>query len=361
MAHILSYGSLNLDLVYQVPHFVQAGETLSSTSRTVHCGGKGLNQSIAAARAGGTVSHAGKIGGDGTVLTDILRESGVDTDFVTVGDGPSGHAVIQVDPSGQNCILLFGGCNQEITHEEIDRVLAHFQAGDYLILQNEINGLDHLMTQAARRGLRIVFNPSPIDVSISRLPLGEAWLLIFNEIEGAALAGCDDEEGILNTLRQRWPRCRLLLTLGSHGCVYDNGQRRLRQGIYQAETVDTTAAGDTFTGYFVACMAAGRPEEECLDLASRAAAIAVSRPGAAPSIPPWTRCSAAPSGEGSKSHTVNGPGEISGAVRFAEGEYRAFAADSLLFPTIQREEVFPMEIPPLFVLKPQALTGRRRR
>ena len=123
MAHILSYGSLNLDLVYQVPHFVQAGETLSSTSRTVHCGGKGLNQSIAAARAGGTVSHAGKIGGDGTVLTDILRKSGVDTDFVTVGDGPSGHAVIQVDPSGQNCILLFGGCNQEITHEEIDRVL----------------------------------------------------------------------------------------------------------------------------------------------------------------------------------------------------------------------------------------------
>lgn len=144
MAHILSYGSLNLDLVYQVPHFVQAGETLSSTSRTVHCGGKGLNQSIAAARAGGTVSHAGKIGGDGTVLTDILRESGVDTDFVTVGDGPSGHAVIQVDPSGQNCILLFGGCNQEITHEEIDRALAHFQTGDYLILQNEINGLDYI-------------------------------------------------------------------------------------------------------------------------------------------------------------------------------------------------------------------------
>ena len=75
-------------------------------------------------------------------------------------------------PSGQNCILLFGGCNQEITHEEIDRALAHFQTGDYLILQNEINGLEYLMTQAARRGLRIVFNPSPIDVSISRLPLG---------------------------------------------------------------------------------------------------------------------------------------------------------------------------------------------
>ena len=216
---VVNFGSLNIDYVYRVDHFVQPGETMSAQSLQIQCGGKGLNQSIAAARAGGTVSHAGKIGGDGTVLTDILRKSGVDTDFVTVGDGPSGHAGIQVDPSGQNCILLFGGCNQEITHEEIDRVLARFQAGDYLILQNEINGLDYLMTQAARRGLRIVFNPSPIDVSISRLPLGEAWLLIFNEIEGAALAGCDEEEDIINTLRRRWPRCRLLLTLGSHDCV----------------------------------------------------------------------------------------------------------------------------------------------
>ena len=123
MARILSYGSLNLDLVYQVPHFVQAGETLSSASRTVHCGGKGLNQSIAAARAGGAVSHAGRVGRDGAVLTDALRDSGVDTAFVSVGDGPSGHAVNQVDPAGQNCILLFGGSNQEITHEETDRVL----------------------------------------------------------------------------------------------------------------------------------------------------------------------------------------------------------------------------------------------
>ena len=158
-------------------------------------------------------------------------------------------------------------------------------AGDYLILQNEINGLPYIMEQAARRGMRIVFNPSPIDEHIGDLPLDQAWLLIFNEIEGAALAGCSDETEILDTLRRRWPRCRLLLTLGSRGCVYDDGLRRLRQGIYRTKAVDTTAAGDTFTGYFVACMAQGRPEEECLDLASRAAAIAVSRPGAAPSIP----------------------------------------------------------------------------
>ena len=285
MGKTLTFGSLNVDYVYHVPHFVAPGETLAASKREVNCGGKGLNQSIAAARAGAEVFHAGKIGADGQILTDMLSQSGVDISYIQHSSGPSGHAIIQVDPSGQNCILLFGGSNQEITTQEVDQVLANFGPGDRIILQNEINGLDYLMTQAARRGLRIVFNPSPIDESIFRLPLEETWLLIFNEIEGAALAGCDDEEGILNTLRQRWPRCRLLLTLGSHGCVYDNGQRRLRQGIYQAETVDTTAAGDTFTGYFVACMAAGRPEEECLDLASRAAAIAVSRPGAAPSIP----------------------------------------------------------------------------
>ena len=197
-------------------------------------------------------------------------------------------------------------------------------------------------------------------MSISRLPLGEAWLLIFNEIEGAALAGCDDEEGILNTLRQRWPRCRLLLTLGSHGCVYDDGQRRLRQGIYQVGTVDTTAAGDTFTGYFVACMAAGRPEEECLDLASRAAAIAVSRPGAAPSIPTMDEVQRCTLRRGSKSHTVNGPGEVSGAVRFAEG-VSGFCRRQPAFPTIQERRYFRWKYLLSLCWKPQALTGRRRR
>ena len=285
MPRILSYGSLNLDYVYHVPHFVAPGETLSPNSRDVNCGGKGLNQSIAAARAGARVFHAGKIGADGSALTDILQSSGVDISLVTVGPSASGHAIIQVDPSGQNCILLFGGSNQEITQAEIDHALEGFDPGDYLILQNEINGLPYLMERAAQKGLFTVFNPSPIDGAIPTLPLGQASLLIFNEIEGAALAGCPEPDGILDTLRARWPQCRLLLTLGGDGCAYDDGSRRLRQRTYPVKAVDTTAAGDTFTGYFVACLAAGMDAETCLDLASRAAAIAVSRPGAAPSIP----------------------------------------------------------------------------
>lgn len=285
MARILSYGSLNLDFVYHLPHFVTPGETLSSTSRELNCGGKGLNQSIAAAQAGGIVFHAGKVGKDGGFLVDTLRDSGVNTSLICVSDGPSGHAIIQVEPTGQNCIILHGGSNQEITCDEADRVLEQFGPGDYLILQNEINCLEHIMEQAAKKRLFIVFNPSPISDEINSLPLHHASLLIFNEVEGAALAGSTGEDRILDTLRSRWPDCLLLLTLGSRGCVYDNGSRRIRKGIYRTKAVDTTAAGDTFTGYFVACLAAGMAEEECLNLAARAAAIAVSRPGAASSIP----------------------------------------------------------------------------
>lgn len=285
MARILSFGSLNLDYVYRVPHFAAPGETLSSLRREVHCGGKGLNQSIAAARAGARVFHAGKIGSDGTALTGLLRDSGVDVSRVAVGPGASGHAIIQVDPAGQNCILLCGGCNREITAEEVDRALEGFGAGDFLLLQNEINGLEYLMRRAKEKGIAIVFNPSPVDGAVLELPLELVSLLIFNEIEGAALAGCGEPEGILDALRERWPEARLLLTLGGDGCVYDDGDRRLRQAAYAVKAVDTTAAGDAFTGYFAAGLAAGLPVEEGLALAAKAAAIAVTRPGAAPSIP----------------------------------------------------------------------------
>lgn len=294
MARILSYGSLNLDYVYHVPHFAAPGETLSPTGRDLNCGGKGLNQSVAAARAGAAVFHAGKIGQDGQILEEILHQSGVDTSLVSVGGGPSGHAIIQVEPGGQNCILLYGGSNREITSEEINRALTGFGPGDYLILQNEINGLAEIMEGAARRGMFLVLNPSPIDEAVFRLPLHLVSLLVFNEIEGAALSGREDEAGILDELRRRWPEQRLLLTLGERGCVYDDGARRLRRGSYPVKAVDTTGAGDTFTGYFVACLAAGMEAEACLELASKAAAIAVTRPGAAPSIPKLEEVLAAP-------------------------------------------------------------------
>ena len=285
MSKILSYGSMNVDYVYHVPHFLLPGETLSSTSRTVNCGGKGLNQSIALARAGAEVYHAGKLGSGGEMLAQALKSSGVDVSLLASSEGPTGHTIIQIDPAGQNCIMLFGGSNQEITRAEVDRTMEGFGPGDYLILQNEINELAYIMESAHKKGVSIVLNPSPINENLDTLPLELVSLLVFNEIEGAALAGTEDESAALDILRKRFPNCRLLMTLGSRGCIYDDGQQRLTQGIYKVKAVDTTAAGDTFTGYFVTCLSQGMEPAVCLDLASRASAIAVTRPGAADSIP----------------------------------------------------------------------------
>lgn len=285
MAKILNYGSLNLDYVYQMPHFVQPGETLQSTARQVNCGGKGLNQSIAAAKAGAEVWHAGKIGAEGGILTEALRSAGVNTEFVRLSSEPTGHAIIQVDEHGQNCIILFGGSNRTISKQEVDETLSHFGEGDFLVLQNEINELAYIIDRAFARGMKIVFNPSPMEENLLSLSMEKIYLLIFNEVEGEALSGCSDETEILDALRARWKDCRLLLTLGSRGSIYDDGSGRIFQSAFRVKAVDTTAAGDTFTGYFVAALAEGIPAGEALLTATKASAIAVTRPGAAPSIP----------------------------------------------------------------------------
>lgn len=285
--NILSFGSLNLDKVYRVPHFVGPGETLSGLSLAEHCGGKGLNQSVAMAKAGGRVWHAGCVGrADGGPLLEMLADSGVDTSLVRQLDQPTGHAIIQVDESGQNCILLYGGANQAITTGQIDETLERFQAGDLLVLQNEINNLPYLMEAAARRGLAIVLNPSPMDEAILALPLEHVGYFLLNEVEARQLCGEDRAvEEYPQLLLERFPGSRIVLTLGSKGCIYQDACRRVEQRAYRVRAVDTTAAGDTFTGYFLAAVSQGAPVEEALERATRAAAISVSRPGAATSIP----------------------------------------------------------------------------
>lgn len=190
---ILNFGSLNIDHVYQVDHFVRAGETLASSGYARHMGGKGFNQSIALARAGAAVCHAGCMGEDGDFMRAYLREAGVDTSFLRTVDGPTGHAMIQVEPSGENCILLFGGANQRIEAAQIRETLAHFAAGDILLLQNEVSGLPALLEEGAKRGLRIAINPAPMDAGIVAADLSEVRWLIVNEGEGAALSGAKNE------------------------------------------------------------------------------------------------------------------------------------------------------------------------
>lgn len=285
--NILSFGSLNLDKVYRVEHFVRPGETISGLSLEEHCGGKGLNQSIAIAKAGASVWHAGCVGqADGTPLLNALQESGVDISLVRQLACPTGHAIIQVDQEGQNCILLYGGANQQITTEQIDQTLAQFQPGDLLVLQNEINNLAYLMETAANRGMTIVLNPSPMNETILSLPLQHVSYFLLNEVEAQELCGEDKDETLYpQLLLERFPNSRIVLTLGSRGSIYQDAHCRIQQPCYKVQTVDTTAAGDTFTGYFLASVSQGTEVAEALKRASKAAAISVSRRGASVSIP----------------------------------------------------------------------------
>ena len=285
---VLSFGSLNIDYVYEVPRFVGGGETLSALSLRRFSGGKGLNQSVALARAGLEVRHAGAVGRDGLFLLEELRAAGADTRYVEVlEDVSTGHAVIQRTPAGENCILLYGGANRRITREHIDRVLSDFGPGDALVLQNEISELPYLAEQAKKRDMIVALNPSPMEEGLLSL-LPSAGYLILNEIEASqllrGLGKPVPEAG--EALAEALPSsATIVLTLGPQGSLCAAGGRLIRQAAVPVRPVDTTAAGDAYTGFFLAGALSGRGVEWAMEYASAAAAIAVTRPGAAPSIP----------------------------------------------------------------------------
>lgn len=282
---VLNFGSCNVDYRYQVPHLVQPGETLHSLERFVGCGGKGLNQSIAAARAGVTVCHACLIGADAEFLLEKLNDSGVDTSLMCSVPEPNGHAIIQVDSAGRNSIILFGGTNQHITREYADSVLAQFSRGDILILQNEINLIPYIMERAAEKGMRIVFNAAPFHEDVKKYPLHLVEWLIVNEVEGGGLSGESGFDSIVSALRRRYPDSNVLLTMGKAGCICSAGNQRIHVGACKVDAVDTTAAGDTFIGYFVRGLCQGMEMEQILKYASAASALSVTRYGAADSVP----------------------------------------------------------------------------
>ncbi|MBR2766203.1 MAG: ribokinase [Blautia sp.] len=284
---ILSLGSMNIDKTYTVDHIIRPKETIESSSYQLFCGGKGLNQSVALARAGAVVYHAGMVGSDGQMLTDMLMESGVHTDLIRVADEPTGHALIQIDPAGQNCIIISGGANRCITPDYIREALSSFEKGDVLLLQNEISANGSAIDMAREKGMMIVLNPSPYDGRLAECDFGKVDLFMVNEVEGRLMAGCESEDPdvIKTCLREKYPAAAFVLTLGEGGAVWFDASEEYRQPIFKVKAVDTTAAGDTFCGYFLAGLAQGLSVPECLKRASAASAISVSRQGAAPSIP----------------------------------------------------------------------------
>ena len=288
---ILSFGSLNIDYVYSVPHFVKKGETLSAKELNVYTGGKGLNQSIALARAGVETYQAGAIGTDGMFLLEQLKEAGLKTDLVKILDDlRTGNAIIQNDDEGDNCIVLFGGANQAITKEQVDEVFKDFTNEDYLLIQNEINELSYIVEKAKEEGMKIILNPSPMNEKIMKLPLDQIDYFILNEIEAMQILEMGkpeeiDGKYIASLLHERFKDATIVLTLGSEGSVCISDDEYVEQSIYKVKAIDTTAAGDTYTGYFIAGILNGKTIKESMDIASKASAIAVTRQGAAPSIP----------------------------------------------------------------------------
>ncbi|MDD6876729.1 MAG: ribokinase [Clostridiaceae bacterium] len=281
----LCFGSLNIDYVYEVEHIVRPGETLDTKRPGVFAGGKGLNQSVALAKAGVCTAHAGKIGPDGAFLRELLERAGVDTSSVAVGaDSATGHAIIQVDPAGQNSILLFGGANREITDAEIEEALAGCGEGDILLLQNELNATEALIRAGHRRGMFVAFNCAPFSEEAKSYPYELVDCLFVNETEGAGLSGRTEPGEILDALAHICPGI-VVLTLGTRGAMAAYRGQTYAAPAFPVRAVDTTGAGDTYTGYFLAAFAEDGDISRAMRLAAAASALEVTRPGAAASIP----------------------------------------------------------------------------
>jgi len=276
---IFNLGSINIDHVYRVPHFPKPGETLLSDSYIKGLGGKGANQSIAIARAGGQVAHIGAIGEDALWARDILAEAGVGVAEIAVLDSPTGHAIINVDNSRENCITLFAGANIQVSEGQISAALAAAKPGDWLLLQNEVNSGVFAAKLARAKGLKVAYVAAPFEARKVREMLPYVDLLSVNQGEAAEVCAA------LGVSEDEIPVEKLLVTRGGEGISYRDGGHSFTQPVFPVTPADTTGAGDTFTGYFLAELDAGKAPQEALRMAAAAAAIQITRIGASAAIP----------------------------------------------------------------------------
>ena len=282
---ILNFGSINKDLVYNVEDFVKPGETISSRDHGLYLGGKGLNQSVAISKSGSEVYHAGCINkSDQSIISD-LKKWGVNTDYINKIDEATGHAIIQINQDGENSIIIHGGANNCVEKDQIDMVLSNFNEGDYILLQNEINSVNEIIEKAHKKGLRIFFNPAPYSSSVNNYSIEKVNTLIYNETEGQRLSGEKDYKEIIKTLSNKYPNTRQILTLGKRGSIYSFDKNTIKVKAESVKTIDSTAAGDTYIGYYVSSISKKISVEESMKIASKAASIATTIVGGANSIP----------------------------------------------------------------------------
>ena len=282
---IINFGSINIDHVYRVPHLVKPGETLSSLDLVTGLGGKGANQSVAIARAGVSVAHVGRVFKGDRWAVALLASTGVDTDNIALIEGASGHAIIQVDDQGENAIVLHGGANQSFSIADIESALNHNQQARYLLMQNETNLLAEAFELAQAKGIKIVLNPAPMTDNIKDLPLAKLDTLIVNQGEAEALCGAADIDQMTQQMAALAPQTRVIVTLGGDGAMLLANGEVTHMNSPVVDVVDTTGAGDTFVGYFLAGVAEGMNDHNALQRACLAGSIAVTRQGAITAIP----------------------------------------------------------------------------
>jgi ribokinase len=278
---VYNLGSINIDHVYRVPHLPGPGETLAAATLLSGLGGKGANQSVAAALAGATTHHIGAIGPDGAWVLASLTTAGVDVSAVARAAVPTGHAIINVDDHAENAIVLFTGANAAQDRAAISRALSAAQAGDTLMLQNETTEQAFAARLAAEKGLRVVYSAAPFDVDAVRAVLAFTTMIVVNEIEAAQLCAA------LKTTLTDLPVAEVLVTKGAKGAEWHvKGAAPLSVASFKVQPVDTTGAGDCFIGSLVAALDLGQTRAQALRYASAAAAISVTRAGAASSMAP---------------------------------------------------------------------------
>lgn len=282
---ILNFGSLNIDIFFRVENIVKPGETISAKSIEKRPGGKGLNQSVALSKSFENVYHAGSVGDDGIFLIDYLNSENINTKYIKKSDKLTGNAIIQVDDRGENSIVLYKGANFDNDKKFIDEVLDNFDKDDILLLQNEISSMKYLIDKAYEKGMKIVLNPSPITDEIKEFDFNKIDLLLVNEIEAKNIANKNSVDESIDYFTTTYKNINLIVTVGSKGSIFVNKNEKIKQEGIKVQSVDSTGAGDTFTGFFVSYFYQGKNVRDCLKFASLASALSVTKSGASISIP----------------------------------------------------------------------------
>ncbi|MFV2034825.1 MAG: ribokinase, partial [Halocynthiibacter sp.] len=259
---IFNLGSINTDYIYEVPHLPRPGETLAATGFGFGLGGKGANQSVAAAQAGSAVIHIGAVGADGGWAKKRLADYGVDVRHIAETDIATGHAIVCVDRAAENAIVVFAGANMAQAETAITAALGQGKAGDLLLLQNETSHQVFAARLAHEKGMKVFYSAAPFSVDATASLLPYLSILALNSLEA------DQFSAGLETNLSDLGLPGILVTRGADGAEWHAGKNVITSPAIPVEPVDTTGAGDTFAGYFAASIDQGIAPQRALRLAT---------------------------------------------------------------------------------------------